>query len=368
MASSNTCFKADNETDLTATFLKNPPKKLLLTLSQNCNLACKHCFRQLKPGLKGEMSTELLDKLLTEVFPHLEYVRVGGADLGEPMTYSFFDYMMQKARGSGPFIELQSNGVLIDEGNVDSIVSCCDRVCLSAEGSGESYERVRGVSYGRFREAVRLLVEARGRINPGMRIEFVVAALMYSYPSLDALFRVPGVDAVNLRYLEPVYASDYANSPFSRMDESDKWIDYYTALAEELDVFFSHPGKFGEGNPNERIQCPLPWESVHVDFDGTVYSCCEDLYMGRLGLNDELTSVWNNKAYQRLRETVNSQKPPIACRNCYATTHPKKRAENIKKKLYYTSILRQTDKLAYRLGGWGLSSKLKRMYSSYLSR
>ena len=360
MASSNTCFAKDDETELDELILSYPPKKLLITVSQNCNLACKHCPRQRTPKLSGEMSKDLLGKVLTEVFPHLDYVRVGGADLGEAMTYSGFDYLMEQARDAKAFIELQTNGVLIDEGNVELIVACCDRVSVSAEGTEGTYERVRGVSYDNFKEAIKLLVESRKQINPGMKIEVVVAVMMDAFASLEGLFNISGVDAVTFRYFEPVFNKDRVNSPFSNMAESDKWIDHYTSLSEELGVSFSHPGKFSVGDGSKRQPCPMPWETVHIDFDGTVYSCCEDIWMGELCLNDDLMDVWNNKSYQRLRKKLNSLKPPLACRNCYVTTHPSVRAASYNRRLSYTVLFHQLNKILYAVGGEGLSKKMKK--------
>jgi radical SAM protein with 4Fe4S-binding SPASM domain len=70
---------------------------------------------------------------------------------------------------------------------------------------------------------------------------------------------------------------------------------------------------------NSKTFCMMPWVHMHAFADGRVYPCCFGDYhepMGNLRDNT-MAEIWNNPAYQTLRQNMLNNKPSSVCKKCY---------------------------------------------------
>ncbi len=63
-------------------------------------------------------------------------------------------------------------------------------------------------------------------------------------------------------------------------------------------------------------KCFTPWEKIVIRSNGDLVPCCASgEIMGNIK-RDSFEKIWNGKKYQRFRQRINSNFPPLDCRNC----------------------------------------------------
>lgn len=120
-------------------------ESVYLILTDRCNLSCTHCCADaLDLNSKDELSTEDMIKVIDKILQiNPENITVSG---GEPLVRSdiwvLMDYLKSRFNGS---IEAMTNGLLIDENNIDKIIKYFDNASISIDGiDEESCKIIRG--------------------------------------------------------------------------------------------------------------------------------------------------------------------------------------------------------------------------------
>lgn len=131
-------------------------KKVHITLTNNCNMRCPHCFVSAGIAPRHELK---VDEILTTV---ADIERINGiTDIvvsgGEPLLHPEILKLLQGLKKHN--VTLFTNGTLIDESNYGPIADCCQEVQISFEGVTEAaYEKVRGKgNYSKALHAIELL-------------------------------------------------------------------------------------------------------------------------------------------------------------------------------------------------------------------
>ena len=130
---------------------------LTLKITDKCNLFCKHCCENSSVAAKElaeEEYTKIVDKVI-EMRP--KAVVITG---GEPMTRPDFESIVLKLKKSGvEIMHLLTNGTLINQSNVDFLVSNFDKISISADGiNEETCSKIRGKNvFEKIVKAVELL-------------------------------------------------------------------------------------------------------------------------------------------------------------------------------------------------------------------
>jgi len=112
-------------------------------LIRRCNLACKHCYSiSSDTDFSGELSTD-------EVFAVMDDLKAFGVPVlilsgGEPLLRPDIFEISRRARATGFYVGLSSNGTLISEENIGDIAAVgYDYVGISLDGIGETHDRFR---------------------------------------------------------------------------------------------------------------------------------------------------------------------------------------------------------------------------------
>ncbi len=120
-----------------------PGPVVIWNLIRRCNLTCKHCYSiSADTDFAGELTTDevfaVMDDLKRFRVPVL--ILSGGEPLLRP---DIFD-IAQRAKETGFYTALSSNGTLIDAGNIARIAAIdFDYVGVSLDGIGETHDRFR---------------------------------------------------------------------------------------------------------------------------------------------------------------------------------------------------------------------------------
>lgn len=154
------------------------PRTLFVETTTRCNLACPMCVKN-APGWRGgegHMAWEVFERL-EPALPHAEAVILNG--MGEPLLHPDLPRMiaLTKARQpKGGWCGLQTNGLLLDEANVQKLAQAgLDVVCLSVDGDAASFGHGPGQE-GTAARGVSLLKAAAAQRGRNIRLgaEFVL--------------------------------------------------------------------------------------------------------------------------------------------------------------------------------------------------
>ncbi len=304
------------------------PKKLLIGLTSRCNLKCQHCSRShldMAPNDGTMMSRETLDSIISDFFPHISAIYLGGTDLGEQMASPHFNHFIQEV-GKYPNIDLElvTNLTLLDEKKAKLLADSASVVCISVEGSGAEYEKIRGRKWADLARRVKMLDEARSRVQRErpLKICFDVTVLRGNeqthFELLEESKRLH-IDQLSYRHYVPHSPKDARKSLLLYKTESDAFFAKINQRAQELSLACILPPPFSShhGLENIRNACSQPWEVIGVHSDGTLFTCCYDITVGKYEPgHDAVMRVWNNDRYQFLRATVNTTSPISPCDSC----------------------------------------------------
>jgi heme d1 biosynthesis radical SAM protein NirJ len=127
---------------------------VIWNLIRRCNLACKHCYATSADiDFPGELNTE-------EVFAVMDDLKSFGVSVlilsgGEPLLRPDIFEISRRAKEMGFYVGLSSNGTLITEDNIASIVDIgYDYVGVSLDGMRETHDNFRR-KQGAFDESIR---------------------------------------------------------------------------------------------------------------------------------------------------------------------------------------------------------------------
>ena len=148
-------------------------KVLIWNITNACNLFCKHCYSSANIHRDNEVSVEKIE----EQIPFLKKagVKVVIISGGEPLIREDIFEIAEIFNRNGFITTLSTNGLLIDEKNIDKIKESFSYVGISIDGDEETHDRFRGMK-GAFKKSlnsIRLVRDAG--IKVGIRFTLTSA-------------------------------------------------------------------------------------------------------------------------------------------------------------------------------------------------
>lgn len=145
-------------------------KKVHITLTNNCNMRCPHCFVSAGIVEKEELNVEEILGIIKKI----ESIN-GSTDIvvsgGEPLLHPCILQLLKGLKGHN--VSLFTNGTLINENNYRVIADCCQEVQISFEGvTQEVYEKIRG--RGNYNKALRAIELLK---TTGIKITLAITTL-----------------------------------------------------------------------------------------------------------------------------------------------------------------------------------------------
>jgi radical SAM protein with 4Fe4S-binding SPASM domain len=286
-------------------FFETPPK-ITLSLTERCNLACKHCYADCNRGVRRELST-------TEWLAFLDYLETNGViqvyiEGGEPLVRDDFETILQHC-GRKMMTLLRTNGTLLNAAKLRRLRDAgIGRILIDVMGSSAATHDYFTGRRGSYRETIAAVERS---VAMGVDTDMLIILNRRNAGELQAyleLARNLGVPRVGILRLYPL----------GRVKR--RWRALALSLEEQMSILQDLRVPDGlrlmqSWHPHNHNCC---WQSAAVNAYGDSIGCMylrEYVNYGNI-LEMPFLDTWHNDPlYKRLRAGV----VEANCASCEAT-------------------------------------------------
>jgi MoaA/NifB/PqqE/SkfB family radical SAM enzyme len=152
------------------------PYEIMIEVEPRCNLNCQACFnrnsfarmdRSLSPSLETSLLKEIIDEIARLKIRRIRFT--GGEPLLRPDIYDLLDY----AKSKGLRVDLNSNGILIDEIAAKKLNGLINSILISFQGMGKIGDEAVGKE-----GATQLKIKALLNLKKFTKTEVVIATVL----------------------------------------------------------------------------------------------------------------------------------------------------------------------------------------------
>ncbi|HIP14428.1 MAG TPA: radical SAM protein [Sulfurimonas autotrophica] len=203
---------------------------IIWNFTNRCNLACHHCYSYADPNSEDFLSTEFILNSISELKKAgVKFVIFSG---GEPLIRRDIFIISEAMQDAGIMTYLSTNGLYINEKNVDKIIKTFNYIGISIDGIEEVHDRFRGLkgSYQKSLNSIKLIQKHGG--NAGIRFTLTNETKQSLY-SIFELAENIGVNKIYISHL--VYSGrglDNLKIDISK-DERRKFVEFIIDKAFE---------------------------------------------------------------------------------------------------------------------------------------
>lgn len=315
------------EMETGATVLKSVPQRLVLELTNTCNLSCIMCGRREKDFQPTFFDPAWLDTL-APVLDRVTEVTLFG--WGEPTVHPKFREILEYLNRFPVKKYFVSNGMLLHR-FADLIVSSVDVLAVSLDGANQATnDRIRhGSDFSRIVANLRSLVAKRNE-SPEKRpyINFVMTLMRDNLPELPQMVELAhslGIEEVKAVYLTAFSDALAPQVLYGRQEEIRAVFEETLELAKRRGVLVKLPYVQGDDPAGNALHkpCFVGWRDFFLGSDGFVRPCqstAQQLFS--IHDHDTFMHMWNSAEYQKFRAAVNQAKEmPRQCSVCYQSSH-----------------------------------------------
>lgn len=332
--------------------------RIYIEPTNQCNLDCVTCMRNVWDEAPGQMSSETFQRILDGIRSFVPVPSVFFGGFGEPLTHPCICEMVAQAHSTGAAVELITNGILLSAAMARQLMEAgLQRLWVSLDGATpESYADVRlGAALPEVIENLQRLKELRGPMSsaaPRLGIAIVIMKRnIAELPDLIRLGKSLGADQFSISnvlphtpglrdemlYARSFYEGDLPASSWSphialpRLDINETSGDVLTGVLRNRHLL-SVARQALETGANT---CPFAEKaSLSVRWDGAVSPCLALLHAHESYLDNHvrkssafavgslqvhsLGEIWNAPVYRELRERLLhfDFSPCTTCNSC----------------------------------------------------
>ncbi|VAX23702.1 hypothetical protein MNBD_NITROSPINAE02-1761 [hydrothermal vent metagenome] len=267
--------------------LSGLPVELGIEITNRCNLECPMCAREEMTRPTGDMSLELLKKIIDEIEPFAEMVYLHGD--GEPCLHKNIYEALAYVKKKGLKVGISTNATTLNENNAKMLIdSKIDYLIVALDGlSKETYEKIRVKgNFEKVVENVKNFLELKQK----MRSKIFTA----------------------IQFIEMD----------ENKHESKEFVEFWKAYNPNVIRIKPLVNLINRSKVAQfKMPCFYLWRQTMIDWDGTVFPCCvdtnSDYSFGNIA-NESLAEIWNSKSIQNMREMhIQSRQNEIdMCNTC----------------------------------------------------
>lgn len=314
------------ECDSQACSLDSRPQRVVLEMTNKCNLRCTMCAISYYEFNQTTLSMELFEK----VWPVVETAReVTLFGYGEPLLNPHFRAIFERcAAVPGLTTYFTTNGILLNTVAETIVRNRLTYLGISTDGSTpETYAAIRrGGRLERLIENIRMVNRFKAQFGirePYMRFAFVgMRDNIHELPGLVELAAELEMDEVKFTYLVAHTETIRQQALWYHQDLAAEYLLKAREVARRTGVKLTAPPLIGEDTSEDLHRpCHVAWEDLFVGSDGLIRPCIiSNDILGDLKVQD-FEAIWNGPAFQTFRKRVNSDCPPHDCQNCWQVRH-----------------------------------------------
>jgi radical SAM protein with 4Fe4S-binding SPASM domain len=340
------------------------PTSMWLESTSRCNLRCISCPRTYLPFFKGkDLYEEVFVTVKEELFPFLSQIQL--ESFGEPMLSTRFEYLMHEAIISNIQVKFCTNGMFLNEKWIRKFLEHDISFSISIDGArAQTMKKIRpGTDLQKIIKSIELFNKLKEKEYPDSKssIRILSLALKSNIEEMSEL-----ITLANRLKIDDIFIRQLIYSLVHPLRIRKELLKYYKNMAnrnflaskkkaEELGVNLSV--KLFDTEPSEKSndklspknaayrfpqKCFVPWERILVRVNGDITPCCSSgEIMGNIH-KDGFWKVWNGRKYKYFRRRINTNLPPLDCRNCVqlyginqGNADNSKHHENTSQRTYY---------------------------------
>ncbi len=271
------------------------PLYAILEPSSRCNLSCKMCWRSLYGvnRVESDMPYNNFKDIIDKIGDSLIFVVLW--NYGEPLLNPDINKMVEYCSRKGIITVLSTNGILLKQKKSLELFNAGLKyliICVDA-GSEDVYQKYRGAVklseiQNNISRACRLKRESKSKF-PIIELQFII--MKGNEHQVDDFYSMAvflGADMVSLKKFSALRRSGSLNE-FMPLN-SEYILDCYK-----------------KAWPIRKNLCPVPWQSLVINSDGSVLPCCSDYFSTQKFGNifeEDIRAVWNNNEYVEFRRQI----------------------------------------------------------------
>lgn len=307
--------------------LKSKPQRLVLELTNACNLKCIMCGRDEANFSLTTFDIDIL-KNLAPILNEVEEVTLFG--WGEPTLHPQFEEILSFLDNYPVKKYFVTNGMRLDKIKEAIFKYHVDIMAISLDGAkAETNNSIRVNSdlnfiVNQLKDIVSIKKE-RGLNYPYMN--FVMTMFDRNIEELPDLIRLAseiGLEEVKGVYLTVFSDNLLGETLYNKKDKVEKIFEEAESLAEKLNIKLKLPYLQGEDIAAKQLHkdCFVAWRDFFVGSDGYIRPCqsnAEKFF--KYDKHKTFEEMWNSKEYQKFRTEVNTSSMCEGCQRCYQSSH-----------------------------------------------
>lgn len=313
-----------NEYKLGKTQLSSLPRRIILELTNACNLNCIMCGRNVANFKPTYLEFSILEWLST-ILDTVEEVTLMG--WGEPTLYPEFEKVLEFLDKFKCRKYICTNGMLLEKYASAIVKKQVDLLAISLNGATEETNNKirRGADLNHILSGVKKIRELDSTSN--VFISFVFCAMKSNFNELPLVIEL--AHKMEVKRVKVVHLTAFSEEMKSEVlwnyqDEIKRIFELVTCKANEYNIELELPYVQGEDPAGNKLHadCIMPWRDVFVGADGLLRSCMSSSQVvGDICKKDKsFEEYWNSKEYQELRKNVNGIEMSEQCSRCYQSS------------------------------------------------
>lgn len=310
-----------------AVTIESLPRRIVLELTNACNLNCIMCGRNAADFKPSRLDMEWF-YALEPLFDTAEEVTLMG--WGEPTVHPDFIGMLETINRHTARKYFCTNGMMLDKLTGAIFDNAVDVFAVSVDGAKpETNDAIRrGSDLNKINRDLREIVRLKQVNNLKYpHINYVFCAMrrnLNELPKVVEMAAEVGLEEVKAVFLTAFDASLAGEALYDTQKEIEEVFALAAEKAEKLGVLLKLPyiqGADPAGDKPHR-DCYVAYRDFFLGSDGYVRPCMSTA--DKFFLFDpkrDFSDIWNAPEYQRQRAKTNAPDMPENCRNCYQSSH-----------------------------------------------
>ena len=300
------------------------PKKILLELTNNCNLNCIMCGIG-KNGYDSSknLSLDLLYSLSEKIFPEVDLIRLNG--LGESTILPNFLEYLNIISESPAQLEIVTNLTQTNNKIWEKLIRYNTNFLISCDSSSAYlFESIRrGANFKNFLANLRYIGKNISDPLQGQIIFTLMECNIREISNVVKLAANMGLGGVIVNVVKT--NSNKNNWMLQNYEEIIKEFQKAYQLAESNNLALKLPDHIEHlsinksiSNPSCQFHCNNPWEEVYIRYNGDLTVCnMLNPYIYGNCQNYSFEKIWNGLNAELFRNFVNTKYRHYYCKDCY---------------------------------------------------